>query len=249
MRKIKLFIYIFIGIFLVLFFIFNGLAFYSIASYKIKHFYLLLKSEITRPPLFLVETSINTLGQNSMPQLKNLNPSLIPLKESSKNLFLQNHLSLLKKPLDSYKENTLILPQFEIEAPIIKVSNPNLNLIYQQLKKGVVLYPGSADPSKGYSIIIGHSSQYPWEPGRYKSVFSLLNQFQKGDFFYVIWEGKFLIFQVEDKKIFLPFPKGQETTETIFPPEERPILVLQSCWPVGVALKRVAVKAAFVLSN
>ncbi|HPP64766.1 MAG TPA: sortase, partial [Candidatus Paceibacterota bacterium] len=172
-----------------------------------------------------------TLGQKSMPFLNNI--------ETSTNF-------ILKKPISSYTNNTLILPKFEIEAPIIKVSKPNLNLIYQELKKGVVLYPGSSNPGEGYSIIIGHSSQYPWEPGRYKSVFSLLNQLQKGDLIYLIWENKFLVFKVEDKKIFLPWPKGNETTETVFPPSSQKVLILQSCWPVGVASKRVAVKAVLV---
>jgi len=230
-KKLKLFLTIFIGIFLILFFIFNGLAFISLAQYKTKQFFSYLENEIKRPPSFLVLKTTTTLGQKSMPFLNNI--------ETSTNF-------ILKKPISSYTNNTLILPKFEIEAPIIKVSKPNLNLIYQELKKGVVLYPGSSNPGEGYSIIIGHSSQYPWEPGRYKSVFSLLNQLQKEDLIYLIWENKFLVFKVEDKKIFLPWPKGNETTETVFPPSSQKVLILQSCWPVGVASKRVAVKAVLV---
>ncbi len=230
-KKLKLFLTIFIGIFLILFFIFNGLAFISLAQYKTKQFFSYLENEIKRPPSFLVLKTTTTLGQKSMPFLNNI--------ETSTNF-------ILKKPISSYTNNTLILPKFEIEAPIIKVSKPNLNLIYQELKKGVVLYPGSSNPGEGYSIIIGHSSQYPWEPGRYKSVFSLLNQLQKEDLIYLIWENKFLVFKVEDKKIFLPLPKGNETTETVFPPSSQKVLILQSCWPVGVASKRVAVKAVLV---
>jgi len=230
-KKLKLFFTIFIGIFLILFFIFNGLAFISLSQYKTKQFFSYLENEIKRPPSFLVLKTTTTLGQKSMPFLNNI--------ETSTNF-------IFKKPISSYTNNTLILPKFEIEAPIIKVSKPNLNLIYQELKKGVVLYPGSSNPGEGYSIIIGHSSQYPWEPGRYKSVFSLLNQLQKGDLIYLIWENKFLVFKVEDKKIFLPWPKGNETTETVFPPSSQKVLILQSCWPVGVASKRVAVKAVLV---
>ncbi len=230
-KKLKLFLTIFIGIFLILFFIFNGVAFFSLTQYKIKQFSSWLKNEISRSPSFLVLKTTTTLGQRSTPILNN--------SEASSNF-------ILEKPISSYKKNTLILPKFEIEAPIIKVSKPDLKLIYQELKKGVVLYPGSNNPGEGYSIIIGHSSQYPWEPGRYKSVFSLLNQFKKGDLIYVVWENKFLVFKVEDKKIFLPWPKGSETTETIFPPSSQKVLILQSCWPVGVASKRVAIKAVLV---
>jgi len=121
-----------------------------------------------------------------------------------------------------------------------------LKLIYKKLKQGVVLYPGSNIPGQGYSIIIGHSSQYPWQSGRYKSVFSLLSELQIGDKIYVYWEQEPLVFEVQEKKIFLPWPKGNEIKETVFPHENKPILILQSCWPVGVAYKRVAVKTVLI---
>lgn len=250
MKKIRLFFSIFIGIFAILFLIFNGAAFLSITRYKIKSIIAFLKQEINRPPLFLVQTPTTSIRQNSMPYLENLKkkltiPDLITI--TSKPFLLNYYLSNLSKSLNSYSVNTLILPKFEIEAPVISVTKPDPKVIYQELKKGVVLYPGSNEPGKGYSIIIGHSSQYPWEPGRYKSVFSLLNQFAEGDLVYVIWNQKLLVFQVVDKKIFIPWPKGQESTETIFPPSSNEsILILQSCWPVGVAAKRVAVKTILI---
>ncbi|HPC30876.1 MAG TPA: sortase [Candidatus Paceibacterota bacterium] len=228
LKKLKLFLFIFIGIFVVLFCIFNGLAFISISQYKIKQLFTWIKNEISRPPNFLVSKTTTTLDNLETPPIT-ISPILI-----------------FQEPILKYKNNTLILSKFDIEAPIISVSEFDLKLIYQELKKGVVLYPGSSNPGEGYSIIIGHSSQYPWEPGRYKSVFSLLNEFQKGDLIYVVWENRLLTFRVEDKKIFLPWPKGQETTETIFPPSSQKVLILQSCWPVGVASKRVAVKAVLV---
>ena len=59
-----------------------------------------------------------------------------------------------------------------------------------------------------------------------------------------------MVFKVVDKKIFLPWPKGEYSTETIFPPEpNKRILILQSCWPVGVDFKRVAVKAELIMPN
>jgi len=155
-------------------------------------------------------------------------------------------IALPAMPLEAQTANILELPEFNIKAPIWKIDTPDLKLIYKTLKQGVVLYPGSALPGQGYAIIIGHSSQYPWQPGKYKSVFSLLSELQIGDKIYVYWEQKPLVFEVQEKKIFLPWPKGNEMTETVFPPENRPILILQSCWPVGVAYKRVAVKTILI---
>ncbi len=247
-KQLKIFFLIFFFTFLTLFLIFNGTAFISITAYKIKSFISFIKYEVTRPPLFLAITPTKNIGQKSMPFLMNFKEILknTPSIKQSETLQKEYFLLALPKPLNSYKTNTLILLKFNIEAPIISVNSLNTKLIYQELKKGVVLFPGSDIPGEGYSIIIGHSSQYPWEPGRYKSVFSLLNQFQKDDLIYIVWEGKLLVFKVIEKKIFLPWPKGQESTETVFPPTGEKIVILQSCWPVGVAFKRVAVKAVLV---
>ncbi|MGC8880778.1 MAG: sortase [Minisyncoccia bacterium] len=251
MKKIKLFFSIFIGIFLILFLIFNGVAFFSIIRYKTKSLISEIKYEITRPPLFLVKTQTTIIKGNLISFLKNLKEKLttstnLNFIPSSRPSLMNYYLSFLKKPLISYSVNTLILPKFEIEAPIISVQKLDSKIIYQKLKRGVVLYPGSNEPGQGYSIIIGHSSQYPWETGRYKSVFSLLNQFSEGDLVYVVWNQKLLVFKVIAKKIFVPWPKGEESTETVFPPSNEKVLVLQSCWPVGVAAKRVAVKTVLI---
>jgi LPXTG-site transpeptidase (sortase) family protein len=221
-RDLKLFSQIFAIIFIIVFFIFNGIVFGSIISYKVSHSLVILKEEITRPPRFLDLTTEPTL-------ITNQKTNILPVV-----------------PLEAQTANILELPEFGIKAPIWKIDTSDLKLIYQKLKQGVVLYPGSALPGQGYSIIIGHSSQYPWQLGKYKSVFSLLSELQIGDKIYVYWEQKPLVFEVKEKKIFLPWPKGSEITETIFPPEDKPILILQSCWPVGVAYKRVAVKTVLV---
>jgi LPXTG-site transpeptidase (sortase) family protein len=221
-RDLKLFSRIFAIIFIIVFFIFNGTAFGAIVSYKIHHLIVVLKEEIIRPPTLFDLTTVTSLTKN------------------------QKMIFLPAVPLEAQTANILELPEFGIKAPIWKIDTPDLKLIYKKLKQGVVLYPGSALPGQGYAIIIGHSSQYPWQSGKYKSVFSLLSELQKGDRIYVYWEQKPLVFEVQEKKIFLPWPKGNEITETIFPPENKPILILQSCWPVGVAYKRVAVKTVLI---
>jgi len=221
-RDLKLFSRIFAIIFIIVFFIFNGTAFGAIVSYKIRHLIVVLKEEMTRPPTLFDLTTVTSLTRD------------------------QKMITLPTVPLEAQTANILELPEFGIKAPIWKIDTPDLKLIYKKLKQGVVLYPGSALPGQGYAIIIGHSSQYPWQSGKYKSVFSLLSELQKGDKIYVYWEQKPLVFEVQEKKIFLPWPKGNEITETIFPPENKPILILQSCWPVGVAYKRVAVKTILI---
>lgn len=227
-KDLKLFFQIFLTIFIVLFFIFNGAAFFALVNYKFNKLTEIVEKELIRSPSFLTKIQSSDLALKNLrveAQIQELNIVIPPEAENS---------------------NILELHQFGIRAPILDVEKPNFEIIYRKLKQGVVLYPGSDIPGQGYSIIIGHSSQYPWEPGRYKSVFSLLNQLEQGDRIYVFWEQKPLVFEVKEKKIFLPWPKGTESTETIFPPSDEPTLILQSCWPVGIASKRVAVKTVLV---
>lgn len=228
-RDLKFFIRIFLIIFIVLFVVFNGTAFGAIVIYRIRYFADVLKKtlqeEIAKP---LVLPDFTTPATFLVPE----KDGLIVIAPAV--------------PPEAQTANILELPKFGITAPIWKIDASDSKLIYAKLKQGVVLYPGSAIPGQGYSIIIGHSSQYPWQPGKYKTVFSLLSELRAGDRIHVYWDQQPLVFEVQDTKIFLPWPKGSEITETVFPPEDKPILILQSCWPAGVAFKRVAVKTVLL---
>lgn len=227
-HDVKLFLRIFFILFIIIFFIFDGTAFGAIVAYKVSYWFDLVKTNIVEPPhlgsITIETSSLNIISTNTT----------------------KTNIVVPAVPAAAQNNNLLELPKFNITTPIWVVNTPDLELIYKKLKEGVVLYPGTAIPGEGYSIILGHSSQYPWQPGRYKSVFSLLSQLEIGDKIYIYWNQKPLVFEVSDKKIFLPWPKGNDTTETVFPPENQPILILQSCWPVGVAYKRVAVKTVLI---
>ena len=233
LKDIKLFFQLFFIIFIISFLVFNGAAFFDLVGYKINKLTEAIREELIRTPSFLVDFSS---GSGTLPPISNIiSGGLIP-----------PIINLPSIPIEAENSNILEMPQFGIKAPILQVGTIDSKIIYKKLKQGVVLYPTSDIPGNGYSIIIGHSSQYPWSPGKYKSVFSLLNQLEQGDKIYVFWNQKPLVFEVRDKKIFLPWPKGTESTETIFPPSDEITLILQSCWPVGIASKRVAVETVLV---
>ena len=236
LKDIKLFFLIFFIIFIISFLVFNGAAFFDLVDYKVNKLTEAIKEELIRSPSFL--TSLPSNGEGL---------SLVSLKDYL--LLQQPVISAAILPIipsEAENSNILEMPQFGIKAPILQVETADSKVIYEKLKQGVVLYPSSDIPGEGYSIIIGHSSQYPWSPGKYKSVFSLLNELKQGDKIYVFWNQKPLVFEVKEKNIFLPWPKGTESTETVFPPSDEPTLILQSCWPVGIASKRVAIKAVLV---
>lgn len=235
-KDLKIFFLIFFIIFIISFLIFNGAAFFDLTGYKINKSGEDVKEELTRAPSFLKDSSSDS---EELPPISNI-------ISGGADIITSPAVTLPAIPVGAENSNILVMLQFNIEVPILQVETPNSDIIYAKLKQGVVLYPGTDIPGKGYSIIIGHSSQYPWSPGIYKSVFSLLNELEQGDRIYVFWDQKPLVFEVKDKNIFLPWPKGTESTETIFPPSDEITLILQSCWPVGIASKRVAVKTVLV---
>ncbi|GEM_PF-6670784 len=130
--------------------------------------------------------------------------------------------------------NYLSIPKLKIRAPILTAPNDE-NQILKTLKKGVVLFPGSASPGQpGTSVIIGHSSSnFPFT--KYSDVFAGLNNLVRGDLIYLSYGGKDYVYTVKDKKLGSP----EELASLNFDSD----LVLGSCWPVGTASNRVIILA------
>jgi LPXTG-site transpeptidase (sortase) family protein len=150
--------------------------------------------------------------------------------------------------LDIYPPDTrIIIPRINQNIPVVKVSKENLlkkdwgaleQDIQNALKEGVVHYPGTAffgEP--GNVAITGHSSYYPWDPGRFKDVFALLHDVQMGDTIIIYSGQKKYTYQVNDIKIVLP----QDVD--VLKPTEDDRLTLITCTPVGTNLKRLIVTA------
>ena len=231
---LKLFLILFIIFFAVFFFLFNGTNIDSIFSFKVKNFsqrITQIKNDIIGFPDYLKQLALNPKSTDNK---DNYNFDYFPINTEKEKKLLHE--------ADTLGGNMLYIPKFDVEAPIISVQDYNLKLIYKELMKGVVLFPGSDDPGDGYSIILGHSSHYPWQKGKYISVFRFLGQAQKGDEVDVVWKGQVFIFRVVDKKVFLPWPRGTATTRSVFPPSDQPTLILQSCLPFGWGYKRIALK-------
>ena len=234
--NLKRFFIIFSICFTLLFILFSIDALFSIAKYKLTHWKASFITGLKRPISFEIKnTKTLTDTINEIPTMLGINQPKI----------FREPLPVV--PNEALNQNLLVLPKFDISAPIQLVGSENKKEIYKQLKKGVVVYPTTSLPGGEYSIILGHSSRYPWEPGKYKAVFSLLNELEVGDRINVFWNQKALVYEVVDKRIFLPYPKGESYTENIFPPNSsEKTLILQSCWPVGVDYKRIAVKTKLI---
>ncbi|MGL5831434.1 MAG: sortase, partial [Candidatus Altimarinota bacterium] len=101
-----------------------------------------------------------------------------------------------------------------------------------------VHYPGTAYPGdNGNVVITGHSSYFPWDPGRFKDVFALLHQVSVGDEVVVYQDQKKYKYVVYEKKVVSP------SQVEVLTQDGSDRLTLITCTPVGTDLNRLIVLA------
>jgi LPXTG-site transpeptidase (sortase) family protein len=152
--------------------------------------------------------------------------------------------TVAEKPLPNTA--TLVIDKIGVHAPIVFNVPDNNDLIYSNLEKGVVHYSDTAKPGlAGASIILGHSSAYPWYRGDYGAVFALLGKLNVGDRFYVQYaDNRTFVYEMKQAIIFNPF--ADDPRLTALENASGSTLILISCYPVGTNYKRIAVQAQLV---
>lgn len=150
-------------------------------------------------------------------------------------------------------DNRIIIPRIDQNIPIVRVSSESLikrdwNALEKEmqdaLQNGVVHYPGTSLPGQtGNVVITGHSSYFPWDPGRFKDVFALLHDVVVGDRIVVYYEQDKYLYEVIETKVVLP--KDVEVLKQT--PQDQ--LTLITCTPVGTNLKRLIVSAKPIAIN
>jgi LPXTG-site transpeptidase (sortase) family protein len=134
------------------------------------------------------------------------------------------------------KANTLWIEALRVEAPVVYVDKADENIFQEALQRGVVHYPGTAKPGElGNVYIFGHSSDYVWAKGSYKTVFALLPKIQKGEEIKVSNEqGEVFTYVVKES-----FVASAKDLHLLSQREyKQKILTLQTSYPIGTALKR-----------
>lgn len=144
-------------------------------------------------------------------------------------------------------DDRIIIPRINKNVPIVAVSTENLIKrdwealeadIQGALQDGVVHYPGTAEAGENGNVVItGHSSYFPWDPGRFKDVFALLHEIVVGDDIIVYRDQKPFRYRVYETKVVTPQQVEVLTQEG----DDR--LTLITCTPVGTNLKRLIVLA------
>ncbi|OGY18628.1 MAG: hypothetical protein A2900_02775 [Candidatus Chisholmbacteria bacterium RIFCSPLOWO2_01_FULL_50_28] len=131
------------------------------------------------------------------------------------------------------------IPTIGINSPVVENVDPwNQRLYVEALKNGVAHATGSAVPNQsGLMYLFAHSSDLPWRMTRYNTAFFRLGRVKEGDQIIVTYKGKDIVYRVREKKTVWP-NEVKYLTE-----QKRNQLVLQTCTPIGTALKRLLVFA------
>lgn len=143
---------------------------------------------------------------------------------------------ILAKETKQYPDSTLFIPKIGIEAPvgwdIGEIS------IMRALENGLVHIDGTGKPGSDKNIFItGHSSNYWWKAGDYKTIFVLLPEINNGDEIFITYQGKFYKYKVFETQEVDP----KEVENYIEAKDEQ--LTLMTCVPVGTNLKRLLIFA------
>jgi sortase A len=143
--------------------------------------------------------------------------------------------STVKARTDNYK---LLIDKLNIKVPIIlNVDGANQEKYFTALQSGVAQMRGTALPGEGNTVIFGHSNFYENDPGKYKYIFSTLDQLSVGDKIEIVDKTHKLIYKVRFIKIISPQSVG------VVAPTKNKQLTLLTCWPPGSIDNRLAIIA------
>lgn len=144
-------------------------------------------------------------------------------------------------PREKTEPNMLQIPDLALRAPIVFVSEVSEKVFQEGLARGVVHFPGTALPGRpGNAYIFGHSSDYRWSKGSYKTVFAPLPGIKPGALIHISDpEGNKFIYQVQKTKVV-----GSNDVQFLNQGKfAKKILTLQTSYPVGTARQRFLVIA------
>lgn len=217
------------------FFVLNWSAYYQIAQSKWNQWF---GSNQASPLIQLVENKPTNSVQD--------------LQTSSNPTIQKRQIPPLEMEIAPY-DDRIIIPRINKNIPIVKVSSDNLikrdwdaleDEMQKALQDGVVHYPGTSLPGQtGNVVITGHSSYFPWDPGRFKDVFALLHEVEKGDKIVIYFNQDKFVYDVTNKKEVMP-DNIEVLKQT---PDDR--ITLITCTPVGTNLRRLIVTAKLIAKN
>jgi LPXTG-site transpeptidase (sortase) family protein len=151
-----------------------------------------------------------------------------------------NNIPLISAGAPVSDKSEVIIPKINVEIPVVYgVDTVSESAVDTALESGVVHYADTAMPGQnGNLVIVGHSSNNIFNPGKYKFAFVLLSKLENGDTFYIQKDGKRYTYQVYQKKIVSP------SDVSVLGPGDKPaIATLITCDPPGTSINRLVVLA------
>jgi LPXTG-site transpeptidase (sortase) family protein len=143
-------------------------------------------------------------------------------------------------------DNRIVIPKLGKSIPLVEMGTENIQgenwndlekQIQKGLQQGIVHYPGTAKPGQyGNVFMTGHSSYYPWDPGKFKDVFATLGKLEVGDRYVVYYNQRKYTYEVTEKKEVQP-----NNVDVLSQPTDKKISTLMTCTPVGTALRRLII--------
>jgi sortase A len=138
--------------------------------------------------------------------------------------------------LDPNAQPRLIIPSVGIDVPYI-TDEPSFaeDKVQAALRKGVAHFGTTALPGQiGNMVVIGHSSEAIWAPGKYKYAFTLLNKVTDKALVYIDYKGERYIYRITSHKTVEP-----EDVSVLDQSTDTPDITLITCTPVGVSTHRL----------
>lgn len=140
--------------------------------------------------------------------------------------------------------NRLIIPKIGENIPLVDINQGSVedfdelnNIFMDELKGGVVRYPGSAKPWEyGNAFIFGHSSNFPWVEWDYNDVFVLLDRLEVGDEVVTYYEWQKYVYRIKEKQVISP-----DDTSVLKRNTGKKEITLMTCWPIGTTYNRLLV--------
>jgi len=189
---------------------------------------------------FIITLSISYLVYLYQPLIG----SLITYKTGFKSEVKQQELINFENRAVAVNEFTLRIPRILAASRVAKNVSPfDKNEYLKVLDNNLVAQakdtalPGDGKGTTVY--LFAHSTQQGVQMVRNNSVFYLLGEMQNADPIFINYEGKVYTYRVYDKKVV----KASEVEYLKYKDENKEVLILQTCWPIGTDWKRLLIFA------
>lgn len=141
----------------------------------------------------------------------------------------------------TYTNFDLLIPSIDVFAPVVAdVDGYNQREYKEALKKGVAHFGTTAKPDqKGNVFIFGHSTDWQWVEGDYKTIFRKLPDLKKDDDIILQYNQKKYYYKVLFSKVI----EYDDMSWLEQKEKDKRVVTLMTCYPIGSDDKRIIIRA------